>query len=146
MTANHIGASTVVHPVVVVRINGYKFRALLDSDASHSYASATAIKLIGAQCSLVGMRQIMMLMGFVTHKMQVYDVHIQSLSKDFTLDASLTKIAKNELLQLENPQYKEILRKYSHLKGDDMDDNNDKELLPVHIILGANEYAKIRTN
>ena len=45
MTANHIGASTVVHPVVVVRINGYKFRALLDSGASHSYASASARRL-----------------------------------------------------------------------------------------------------
>ena len=146
MTANHIGASTVVHPVVVVRINGYKFRALLDSGASHSYTSATAIKLIGAQCSSVGMRQIMMWTGLTTQKMQVYDVQIESLSKDFTLDASLTKIAKNELLQLENPRYKEILRKYSHLKGVDMDDYDDKELLPVHIILGANEYAKIRAN
>ena len=27
-----------------------------------------------------------------------------------------------------------------------MDDYDDKELLPVHIILGANEYAKIRAN
>ena len=26
MTANFIGASTVVHPVIVIRINGYKFR------------------------------------------------------------------------------------------------------------------------
>ena len=34
----------VTHPVVVVRINGYKFRALHDSGASHSYASFTAIK------------------------------------------------------------------------------------------------------
>ena len=33
MTAIHIGNSTVIHPVVVVMINGYKFRALLDSRA-----------------------------------------------------------------------------------------------------------------
>ena len=43
MTAYHIGNSTVIHPVVVVTINGFKFRALLDSGASHLYASATAI-------------------------------------------------------------------------------------------------------
>ena len=49
MTANHVGASTVIHPVVVVKINGYKFRALLDSGASHSYASSTAIQLIKRQ-------------------------------------------------------------------------------------------------
>ena len=55
MTANHIGNSAVIHPVVVVTINGYKFRALLDSGASHSYASATAIDLINASLKSTGL-------------------------------------------------------------------------------------------
>ena len=146
MTANFVGASTVVHPVVVVRINGYKFRALLDSGASHSYASSTAIKLIGAKCKSVGVRQIVMLTGVTTRKMQVYDASVESLNKDFVLDVSLTKIEKNELLELENPRYKEILTKFHHLGGVYMDDYDEKDTLPVHLILGANEYAKIRTN
>ena len=146
MTANFVGASTVVHPVVVVRINGYKFRALLDSGASHSYASSTAIKLIGAKCKSVGVRQIVMLTGVTTRKMQVYDASVESLNKDFVLDVSLTKIEKNELLELENPRYKEILTKFHHLDGVYMDDYDEKNTLPVHLILGANEYAKIRTN
>ena len=58
MTANFVGTSTVVHPVVVVRINGYKFQALLDSGHSHSYASSTAIKLISAKYKSVGVHQI----------------------------------------------------------------------------------------
>ena len=102
MTTNFIGASTVVHPVVVIRINGYKFRALLDSGASHSYTSSTAIKLVGARCKSVGVRQIAMLTGVIARKMQVHEVQIESLSKDF-LDVNLMKIEKNELLQLENP-------------------------------------------
>ena len=61
MTANFIGASTVVHPVVVVRINGYKFRALLDSGASHSYAITFAKQQLGAnpkenECKLLGLK------------------------------------------------------------------------------------------
>ena len=28
MTANHVGESAVIHPVVVVKVEGYKFRAL----------------------------------------------------------------------------------------------------------------------
>ena len=146
MTANFVGTSTVVHPVVVVRINGYKFRALLDSGASHSYASSTALKLIGAKCKSVGVRQIVMLTGVTTRKMQVYDAHVESLNKDFVLDVSLTKIEKHELLQLENPRYKEILKMFPHLDGVYMDDYDEKDTLPVHLILGANEYAKIRTN
>ena len=106
MTANFVGASTVVHPVVVVRINGYKFRALLDSGASHSYASSTVIKLIGAKCKSVGVRQIVMLTGVTTRKTHAYDASVESLNKDFVLDVSLTKIEKNELLELKNPRYK----------------------------------------
>ena len=83
MTANFIGASTVVHPVVVVRINGYKFRALLDSGASHSYALSTAIKLIGVKCKLVGVRQIVMLTGVTTRKIQVYDASVESSQQRF---------------------------------------------------------------
>ena len=48
MTANNIRNTAVIHPVVVVKISGFKFRALLDSGASHSYASSTAIDLINA--------------------------------------------------------------------------------------------------
>ena len=142
MTANFVGTSTVV----VVRINGYKFQALLDSGSSHSYASSTAIKMIGAKCKSVGVHQMVMLTGVTTRKMQVYDAHVESLNKDFVLDVSLTKIEKHELLQLENPRYKEILRMFPHVDGVYMDDYNEKDTLPVHLILGANEYAKIRTN
>ena len=39
MTANLIGDSSVIHPVVVINMGGYKFRALLDSCASHSCVS-----------------------------------------------------------------------------------------------------------
>ena len=46
MTENLIGDSSVIHPVVVIKVGRYKFRTLLDSGASHSYASSTAIELI----------------------------------------------------------------------------------------------------
>ena len=38
-TANLIGDSSVIYPVVVINMGGYKFKALLDSGASNSYAS-----------------------------------------------------------------------------------------------------------
>ena len=144
MTANHIGLSAVIHSVVVVRINGYKFRALLDSGASLSYASSTAINLTHAKLKSTGLRQIAMLTGVTTRTMQVYEVKIQSLSGDFDLDVNITKI-KKELLSLDNPKYREVLSKYSHLRAVEMDDDDQKDLLPIHLILGANDFAKIHT-
>jgi hypothetical protein len=147
MTASHIGPSSVFHPVVVVRINGYKFRALLDSGASHSYASSTAINLIGAKVKSTGLRQIATLTGVTARTMQVYAIKMDYLSDDFNVEVNLTKIEKKELLFLENPHYKEIIQNHSHLRGVHMDDDDDdKDLLPVHILLGANDYANIRTS
>ncbi len=72
---------------------------------------------------------------------------MQSLSGDFDLDVNVTKIEKKELLSLENPYYKDVLEKHSHLRGVRIDDDYDKkELLPIHLILGANDCAKIRTS
>ena len=145
MTANLVGHSSVVHPVVVVKINGLKFRALLDSGASHSYASSTAINLIKAKPKSTSLRQIAMLTGVETRKMQVFDVVISSVKDDFQLPVNVTKVEKRELLTLENPKYKELLNKYTHLRDVEMDDICDDEQLPVHVIIGANDFAKIRT-
>ena len=76
MTANHVGESTVIYPVVVVKINGYKFKALLDSGASHSYESSTAINLINAKPKSTGLRQIAILTGVTTH--YANDASVQS--------------------------------------------------------------------
>ncbi|XP_068679106.1 uncharacterized protein [Montipora foliosa] len=145
MTANNIGNTAVIHPVVVVKIGGYKFRALLDSGASHSYASSTAIDLINARPKSTGLRQIAMLTGITTRTMQVFGVVISSVQDEFKLEVDITKVNKRELLVLENPRYKEILEANSHLNGVRMDDDDIKDRLPVHIILGANDFAKIRT-
>lgn len=47
---------------------------------------------------------------------------------------------------LENPWYAERIANNSHLIGVELDDQSLDRHLPVHIILGANEYAKIRTS
>ena len=145
MTANNIGNTAVVHAVVVVKIGGFKFRALLDSGASHSYASSTAIDLINARPKSTGLRQIAMLTGITTTTMQVFGVVISSVEGDFKLEVDITKVNKRELVVVENPRYKQVLEANSHLKGVRMDDDDEKERLPVHIILGANDFAKIGT-
>ena len=143
MTANHVGESTVIHPVVVVKIKGYKFRALLDSGASHSYMSSTAINLINTKST--GLKQIAILTGVTTRTVQVYEVVMCAITGDFKLDVNITKVEKRELLSLENSHYNRVLDENAHLRGVHMDDDDEKDQLPVHIILGANDFAKIRT-
>lgn len=56
---------------------------------------------------------------------------------------TVSKVDKPELMLLQNPKYEELKRKYQHLVR--MDDEDSKPLLPVHLLLGASEYAKIKT-
>ena len=57
----------------------------------------------------------------------------------------MTKIDKRELLLLENPRYEKVLAEHPHLRGVHMDDEDEKSQLPVLLILGAKDFAKIRT-
>ena len=84
MTANHVGESAVIHPVVVVRVEGYKFRALLlDSGASHSYCSSIFVKLVKARPKAAGLRQIAILMGVTTKTLQEFNVTMHAVTDNF---------------------------------------------------------------
>ena len=80
---------------------------LLDSGASHSYASSTFVNLTKAEPKASGVRQIATLVGVATRVMQEYKVLMQSVTDEFSLDVNVTKIDKRELLSLENPKYQE---------------------------------------
>lgn len=86
-----------------------------------------------------------MLVGVTMRVMQGYKASMQSLTNEFSLDVNVTKVDKRELLSLENPKYKEVLAEYRHLRGVYIDDDDDKRVLPAHLILGANNFARIRT-
>ena len=139
MTANHVGESAVIHPVVVLRVEGYKFRALLDGGASHSYCSSTFLKLVKARPNTAGLRQIAMLMGVTTKTLQEFNVTMHAVTDNFQLDISVTRIDKRELLLLENPHYEKVLAEHPHLRWVHMDEDDEKSQLPVHLILGAND-------
>ena len=70
---------------------------------------------------------------------------INSVTGDFNLDVDITKVNKRELLVLENPGYKQVIEANPHLKEVRMENDDMKKMLPVHIILGASDFAKIRT-
>ena len=55
------------------------------------------------------------------------------------------KVNKAELLTIENPKYGELIGNYPHLKGVSVNDDYTKPILPIHVVLGSGEYAKIKT-
>ena len=86
-----------------------------------------------------------MLMSTKVATFEVYGLSFQSVNHQFTLPVKATKINKSELLSIDNPNYRELPDKYPHLRGVYVNDNDKKARLPVHMVLGGGEYARIKT-
>ena len=145
MTATSAEKTAVIHPVVVVKVQGVRCCALLDTGVGSSYASAALLKLLKVRPYQREVRQIEMMLGAVTKQVEIFQVQVSSTSGDLCSDTEVTKVDKNQLLSLENPRYEQCLAKYAHLKGIEMEDKDSKDIMPVHLILGASDYAKIKT-
>ena len=141
-----VDAEKVVYPVVVIKVGGIECRALLDSGSSSCYASAKLLDMLGQKPTEIKPKRVEMLMASTTARMEVFKTTVSSWSGDCQLEVNLTKVNRGELLSLENPQYQQLIKAYPHLKGMEMNDTDTKPLLPVHVILGAGVYARIKTD
>ena len=137
--------SECVFPVVVVKVNGVKCRALIDSGAGSSYASVKLIETLGLRPTKKKTSRIDMLMTSQLTRLEIYKVKIQSVGSDYELETNLTKINKGELLFVDNPQYANLIEKYEHLRQVKMHETETKKSLPIHVVLGSGEHARVKT-
>ena len=61
------------------------------------------------------------------------------------MKTQVSKVAKSVLLSIPNPGYADILSQNHRLRGVKMDDEDTKAELPIHLILGAGDYSRIKT-
>ena len=136
---------SVTYPVVVVKVNGIKCRALLDTCAGSAYASSTLIDRLDIDVSRKETRTIEMLMHTANRKIEVYKFKITNVEESFQLCTEVSKVEKLSLLRLSNPHYEQLIQKFNHLKGINMVDTSDQERYPINLILGTNEICKSKT-
>ena len=98
-----------IFPVVVVMVNGVRCRALIDSGAGSSYASAKLVDALKLQPVEKKTSRIDMLMTSKVAQLEIYKVKVQALDSDYELETKLTKVNKSELLFVENPKYNNLL-------------------------------------
>ena len=80
-----------------------------------------------------------------TRKIDVYNVESTDINKNFTMSSEVNCVDRPVLLTLPNPRYREVIANNSHLDGVEMDDVDQKPMLPVHMILGASDYLRNKT-
>ena len=135
----------VIYPVVLVEVDGTKCRALLDTGSGSSYASAKLVEQLNKKPSESKVTRVEMLMGSATRRVEIFNVNISSTESNFNMETKLTKVEKPCLMELPNPHYDSLIKKYPHLGGVKMIDDDQKDQLPIHVVLGACDYARIKT-
>ena len=145
-SAHQADESEVIYPVVLLEIDGIKTRVLLDTWAGSSYTSARLINALHKQPTETKTKRIEMMLGSTTTKVEIYNVKVKSIECDFTMNVNVTKVDKPQLMHLDNPNYETLLKNHSHLNGIQINDVDVKPHLAVHVVLGASDYAAIKTN
>ena len=120
-------------------------RALLDTGAGSSYASAALLDKLPRRSQSKEVRQIEMMLGSTIREVSISTINVGATDGSFKMDVEVTRVERGNLLMIANPNYQTLVDSYGHLEGVSMEDNDTKPLLPVHFILGASAYAAIRT-
>ena len=84
-------------------------------------------------------------MGYSTKSIPVYSVEIRDSDHEFKFQTEISKLEKSVLLELPDPEYQNLQNSYQHLKDIKINDHDKKLELPVHVILGVNDYTRIKT-
>ena len=108
LVATGIPTGNVTYPVVIVEVEGIKCRALLDTGAGSSYASAALLDRISSIRHKKEVRKIEMLLGASTREVEMAPITISDVNGKFSMPVEVTKVDKGELLFLENPKYQEV--------------------------------------
>ena len=88
-----------------------------------------------------------MMMCSTTQKIEQYDMKISNTCTrgKFEMKTTVSKVDKGVLLSIPNPQYNDKIKMFPHPAGVTIDDEDTKPELPMHLILGASEYSRIKT-
>ena len=143
MTTNH--SSEGVFLVLVIKVNSVKCLALIDSGSGSSCISAKLVNILKVKPVSTQTKQIEVLMSSKRTRMEIYQLNTESVNDDFKMPVTFIKVDMAELLTIEKPHYAELIRDNARLSGVRITDNDKKNKLPVHVILGSGECARIKT-
>ena len=84
-------------------------------------------------------------LGDISKLVEIYEVELQSKSKDFHMTIECINIERDVITQLPNPEIAKLKKQQPKLKRIKFSEEDSKDkMLPVHILLGLSDYNRIR--
>lgn len=84
----------MTYPVVIVEVQGIKCRALLDTGAGISYASAKLLDRISSGKRKKEVRKIEMLLGTSTREVELAMIEISDINRKFSMPVEVNRVDK----------------------------------------------------
>ena len=137
------GEGPVTYPVAVIKVNKLLYTVLLDKGAGSSFASPTLLQELNIT-PRNETKTVEMMLHTATKKIEIFESQIQNVTSNFNFITEVSKLEKDILINIPEPQYKAMINQFQHLKDIQMNDIDTKSPLRVHENLRASEYSKIK--
>ena len=146
MSASSVESCTI-HGTVKAKVDGHAVRIMIDTGASSSYVCSDLVTKLSIKPRQKETRCIEQMYGTVTRRVEIYGIKIESTAVEgFSLEVNCINAEKGILTYLPNPRIKDLKQRFFRLRRLEIGDEEAAEQqLPVHIILGAADYQRIRT-
>ena len=142
-----LNQTSTLHPSVLANVGTETVRVMFDSGAGSSYVCADVITKLHLKPVRKEQRCIEQMFGTVRRNVEVYNINIQSLAIDgFSLNVECLNAEKNVLTYLPNPNIRTLKEQHGRFRRLIFSEEETRsESMPVHIILGAADYQRVRT-
>ena len=121
------------------------YHALINTGGGASYASSTLFHLTNKRPIRKQYKRIETILSSVTKPIPVCSLEIRDSDHRFKFQTKINKLQKSVFFELPNSENQNLQNSYQHLKDIKINDYDEKRELLVHVILGVNDYTRIKT-
>ena len=142
-----VSTGATLHAMVKGDVKGQEIRIMIDTGASSSYVCSSLITKLNLTPAYKENRCTEQMFGTITKVVEIYQIKIEStVTNGFSLNIRCINGERDVLTYLPNPQFQKLKRKYKRLERMRFcDEDNSEDQLPIHIMLGAADYQRIRS-
>jgi len=140
-----VTSSSVIHPSAIVKVGDREVRLVCDTLSGSNYICSDLITHLKLRPRRKEKKSIEQMFGTVNKLVEIYDLKITSKINGTSFQIQCINAERPLITHLPNPQIKKIKEKQPRMQQLVFtEEESTGDYLPVHILLGVNDFKRIR--